>query len=342
VDEARIEAERDVVQEETAVHACNVDRVLAASERAQSLRRIAALEPEVARDVVEGAERNGDERHAPLDRDLRDGRQRTVPAGHAHGALGRPPRDLSGVVAGAEDVRVEAEAGCRLTKLVGAGPAAGARVDDEKAAHRVSIDHHPPKGAFVKLIERIDAARERWNVLEHPFYKRWSCGELTRDELAHYAGAYRHAVVALADTAKKTGNEEHAREEAEHVILWDEFAAAFAATTDAQPSAETAECVRAWTAPKNRREALAVMYAIEAGQPAVSQAKLDGLADHYGVAADQPGAEYFALHSERDHDHAAQSRAELVDGEDADRLVEVAEAALRGNWTLLDGVDTTR
>jgi pyrroloquinoline-quinone synthase len=194
----------------------------------------------------------------------------------------------------------------------------------------------------VKLIERIDAARERWNVLEHPFYKRWSCGELTRDELAHYAGEYRHAVVALADTAKKTGNEEHAREEAEHVILWDEFAAAFAATTDAQPSAETAECVRAWTAPQNRREALAVMYAVEAGQPAVSQAKLDGLADHYGVAADQPGAEYFALHSERDHDHAAQSRSELVDGEDADRLVEVAEAALRGNWTLLDGVDTER
>ena len=69
----------------------------------------------------------------------------------------------------------------------------------------------------MKLIERIDAARERWNVLEHPFYKRWSCGELTRDELAHYAGEYRHAVVALADTARKTGHEEHAREEAEHV-----------------------------------------------------------------------------------------------------------------------------
>jgi len=179
-------------------------------------------------------------------------------------------------------------------------------------------------------------------VLEHPFYKRWSCGELTRDELAHYAGEYRHAVVALADTAAKTGNEGHAREEAEHVVLWDEFAAAFGATTDREPSAETAECVEAWTAPQSRREALAVMYAIEAGQPAVSQAKLDGLGEHYGVAAAEPGAAYFALHSERDHEHAAESRRELVDGEDDDRLVEVAEAALEGNWTLLNGVDARR
>jgi pyrroloquinoline-quinone synthase len=196
----------------------------------------------------------------------------------------------------------------------------------------------------MQLIERIDAARERWNVLEHPFYKRWSCGELTRDDLAHYAGQYRHAVVALADTARKTGHEEHAREEAEHVWLWDEFVAAFGSGTDREPSPETAECVDAWTAPQNRNEALAVMYAIEAGQPAVSQTKLDGLAEHYDVAPDEPGAEYFALHSERDHEHAAESRRELevVRDADEDRLVEVAEAALRGNWTLLDGVDARR
>ena len=194
----------------------------------------------------------------------------------------------------------------------------------------------------MSLIERIDAARERWNVLEHPFYKRWSCGELSRGELAHYAGEYRHAVVALADTAAKAGNEEHAREEEAHIDLWDEFAAAFGADTTREPSAETTACVTAWTAPGNRREALAVLYAIEAGQPDVSQAKLDGLAEHYAVATDERGASYFALHTELDHEHAAESRRELTDGPDDDRLVEVAEAALRGNWTLLDGVDARR
>jgi pyrroloquinoline-quinone synthase len=194
----------------------------------------------------------------------------------------------------------------------------------------------------VELIERLDAVRERWNLLEHPFYKRWSCGELNRDELAHYAGEYRHAVVALAETAAKSGSTEHAREEAEHVFLWDEFAAAFDADLAREPSPETEECVAAWTAPKDRLEAHAVMYAIEAGQPAVSQAKLDGLAEHYGVGADDPGAAYFALHATLDHEHAAESRQELeadADATDSDRLVEAAERALQGNWTLLDGVD---
>jgi pyrroloquinoline-quinone synthase len=197
----------------------------------------------------------------------------------------------------------------------------------------------------VKLIDRLDAVRERWNVLEHPFYKRWSCGELNRNELAYYAGEYRHAVVALAETAAKGGSTEHAREEAEHVYLWDEFAAAFDAETTREPSPKTRECVVAWTAPGNRREALAVMYAIEAGQPAVSQAKLDGLAEHYGVGNNEPGAAYFALHATLDHEHAAEARRELeadADATDGDRLIEMAEEALRGNWTLLDGVDATK
>jgi pyrroloquinoline-quinone synthase len=194
----------------------------------------------------------------------------------------------------------------------------------------------------VDLLERIDAARTRWNLLQHPFYRRWNCGELTRSDLAHYAGEYRHAVVALAETAAVAAGlngPQHAREEAEHVDLWDEFAAAFDADTDRSPSAETAECVGAWTAPE---DPLAVLYAVEAGQPEVSRVKLAGLAEHYGVGEDEPGASYFALHAELDHEHAASARrllAEHSSPEDAEALATVAEDALRGNWTLLDGVE---
>ena len=45
---------------------------------------------------------------------------------------------------------------------------------------------------------RFDAIARKHDVLRHPFYVRWSAGELSATELADYSGQYRHAVVALA------------------------------------------------------------------------------------------------------------------------------------------------
>ena len=189
------------------------------------------------------------------------------------------------------------------------------------------------------VVARIEAATSRWNVLDHPFYQRWSAGELTSAELAEYAAQYRHAVVALADAAEAAGDAEHAREEREHVALWDAFAAGCGSVaTDA--NAETLECASSWTAGDDRLERLAVLYAIESAQPAISQTKLDGLLGHYGFE-EGPATEYFSLHAERDHEHAAHSRElleKLATEEDAPRLAARAEAAVRGNWRLLDGV----
>jgi len=204
----------------------------------------------------------------------------------------------------------------------------------------------------VDFFDRLDAARERWNVLRHPFYRRWSAGELSHEELAFYAGEYRHAVVALAQASEQAAERcqtdlraelfEHAREEHAHVELWDRFADLLDADSEREPLEETAECASAWRAASDDLEGMAVLYAVEANQPAISQTKLDGLERHYGVEAGSPAAAYFALHAERDHEHAAQAggalaqrRAELDD----DRLVELASSALEGNWRLLDGVE---
>jgi pyrroloquinoline-quinone synthase len=195
------------------------------------------------------------------------------------------------------------------------------------------------------LIERLDALRNRWNVLDHPFYRRWECGELSRRELTAYAGEYRHAVVALAaaaETASPLAGPGHAAEERSHVDLWDDFARALGAEPGPARLPETGECVRAWTGAADPLEALGILYAIEAGQPDVSRTKLDGLVEHYGFAPDTPATAYFELHAERDHTHAAESRALLerhARTEDGDRVVAAAEAALVGNWTLLDGVE---
>jgi pyrroloquinoline-quinone synthase len=206
----------------------------------------------------------------------------------------------------------------------------------------------------MEFFTQLETVRDRWNVLQHPFYQRWSAGELTREELATYAGQYRHAVVALADASTatadvagdelQTGLRAHAAEETAHIDLWDAFTAAVGGDVTAAPTAETAACAAAWAGDGERPllRSLAAMYAIESGQPAISETKTEGLVEHYGFAPGSDATRYFELHAVRDIEHAAHERdlleARLQPG-DADALLEEAEAVLRANWELLDGVE---
>jgi pyrroloquinoline-quinone synthase len=192
------------------------------------------------------------------------------------------------------------------------------------------------------FFERVDDVCRRHNVLQHPFYQRWSRGELSRPELAFYAGQYRHAVVALAKAAAQAGNEEHAEAEYNHIELWDQFVGAVHGDTRAAATESTMACVRAWADERRDRAAtLAVLYAIESSQPAISQTKRAGLFRHYGAAPNSDATRYFDVHVAVDRVHAAEDRRELstlIEPADEERLLAHVERALRGNWCLLDAV----
>ena len=196
--------------------------------------------------------------------------------------------------------------------------------------------------------ERIEESRRRWDVLEHPFYQRWSDGELTAEELARYSGQYRHAVEAIATLSAAAADalpehdelRRHAAEELGHVRLWDGFVEAAGGDSNSAPTPETADCVCDWAGDGEALELLARLYAVEVSQPAISRTKREGLLSRYGFT-DGSGTAYFKVHEGRDVEHAAEVReliSELASDADTDRLVAAAESAYAANWRLLDGV----
>lgn len=204
---------------------------------------------------------------------------------------------------------------------------------------------------------RLEEIRSRHDVLNHPFYQRWSAGELTRDELAYYAGEYDHAVRGLAEGVSMTAEQAatvaeredllvHAAEEADHIGLWRKFADAVgtpADQIDGEGRAESVACRKVWgeAASDSYLSGLVTLYAVESGQPAISETKLQGLKEFYGYQ-DGPATEYFELHAFLDKAHAEHSRKLIeryLPEADLDELLAAAERAFEANWKLLDGVE---
>jgi pyrroloquinoline-quinone synthase len=203
----------------------------------------------------------------------------------------------------------------------------------------------------VEFWNRLEEVRERYDVLRHPFYVRWSEGSLTIEELARYSGQYRHAVVALAGAtaaaarSPEAGSDapelsDHAAEEAAHIELWDEFVSTVGGEAAAEPSAETRACAEAWSGEEARPflHTLVAVYTVESTQPAISATKQAGLARHYDI----PSAAYFDVHRRRDVEHSEDIRRLIeprLGDADQDALISTAEDVLRANWRLLDGVE---
>lgn len=203
-----------------------------------------------------------------------------------------------------------------------------------------------------QLRDRLETLHDELSPLKHRFYTRWTEGTLTREELADYAGQYRHAVTALADASDAAAAARpddlelaaHAREERAHVSLWDGFARAFEADDPVAAHEGTEICVSAWAGDDERSllRTVAALHAIESPQPAIAATKRDGLVERYGVAPRSEGTRYFDLHAVRDVAHAEQAWQlldQLVETPaDEDAVVAEAEAVLRGYLGLLDDV----
>ncbi len=214
---------------------------------------------------------------------------------------------------------------------------------------------------------RVDAVIATRKMLDHPFYKAWVAGELTRDTLRDYAAQYFHHVEffpravsmthALCDdrTGRRMLAENLAEEEGveasktDHPQLWMQFAEGMGASRDgvegAQLNPETQGLIDAFRSLSRKSYAagLAALYAYESQIPDVARTKIDGLKANYGVD-DADTLRFFTVHEAADEEHAQVCR-ELLDklpADQADEAIEAAGALAGALWGFLDGVERTR
>ena len=213
------------------------------------------------------------------------------------------------------------------------------------------------------LISAIDAQVNARRILLHPFYQRWTAGQLSQAALNDYAKQYYHHVAAFptylsavhantedGDTRRQilanlvdeeAGNPNHPelwlrfaegvgaqRYDVKHAELWDETQNLIGTFRSICRNGSTAE-------------GLAALYAYESQIPAVAESKIEGLKAHYGIES-QRSLAYFDVHIEADKEHAAVERellARYVNDGNAEAVEKSVGHVLEALWEMLSGVE---
>jgi pyrroloquinoline-quinone synthase len=213
----------------------------------------------------------------------------------------------------------------------------------------------------------LDARIAKYDLLCHPFYKAWSAGKLTREDLRNYGQNYFHHVNAFPEylqafasrlpqgetrrVVEANHNDEMGLHGSRpHSELWLDFVEGMGGerTGGANPIAEVESLRQRFhsAATEGRpEEALATFYAYESQVPRVAAEKARGLQTMYG--ADAKTCEYFTLHTTADVYHSRiwkQQLANAVVGNPAAaaRALTAAENAAKALWTALDGIEAKR
>jgi len=201
------------------------------------------------------------------------------------------------------------------------------------------------------LIKKIDEMIEERSLLKHPFYQMWSDGKLTLESLAGYSKEYfqlvkqvpnfMEPIIQKAPDSVKGELIANQNEESEHIAPWKNFAMSLGVNESELTS---------YTGLQKTRDAVSLlaslmndyysgscaMYALEKEIPKISQTKLDGLAQFYGISSED-ATKYFVLHTEADIRHAASWRNILTESENNhDELIKVADTSITAQNMLLD------
>ena len=208
--------------------------------------------------------------------------------------------------------------------------------------------------------EQLNKKLDEYHLLNHPFYKSWNEGKLTREIIKDYAEQYYQHVKSFpryisathslcADIEKRKILLENLQDEenrdGDHPKLWRNFAFAVGSSKEKIKSVKeekfTTELIENFF--KNGRssyaEGLASLYTYERQIPEIAETKIKGLIDHYNISTDQ-GLEYFVVHKDADVLHREQSEKLMLQLNEEEQVLAEEAALSTGHmlWSFLSGL----
>lgn len=163
----------------------------------------------------------------------------------------------------------------------------------------------------------LGAVLKKHQLLDHPFYRRWEAGELSRDELTHYAEQYRYFEAMLPSFLERLSTQlpggpardsvlDNLSDEVSppsHISLFERFAYSFDAT-EAAISPAMSHLVDSYAAlfARGPEASLAGLWAYESQGAQIADSKAEGLIRHYGAESD--AVAFWSMHGSIEDDHA--------------------------------------
>ena len=201
---------------------------------------------------------------------------------------------------------------------------------------------------------------DQYHLLNHPFYKSWNEGKLTREIIKDYAEQYYQHVKAFPryisathsiceDIEKRKILLENLQDEenpnADHPKLWKNFALAMGADPDKIENVKrewfTNDMIENffYQARKSYAEGLASLYTYERQIPEIAETKIRGLKKFYGVTSKE-GLEFFEAHKAADviHRKECEKLLDALTEEEKDKAEKASVLTARYLWNFLSGM----
>ena len=208
--------------------------------------------------------------------------------------------------------------------------------------------------------QELNKKLDQYHLLNHPFYKSWNEGKLTREIIKDYAEQYYQHVKAFPryisathsiceDIEKRKILLENLQDEenpnGDHPKLWKNFALSVGADRNKIEKAKQESFTKRMIdnffkqGRKSYAEGLASLYTYERQIPEIADTKIRGLKKHYGVTS-KKGLEFFEAHKAADVLHR-KACEKLLDGLSKKEQKKAEKAALttaKFLWNFLSGM----